>query len=163
GNGLKALEQLGFSHVEGMDLSPALAASYDGRSAIRVGDCRQLPFGNHSKDVVIVQGGLHHLLVLPDDSDRTLSEAKRVLKKSGRVVVVEPWQTPFLRFAHLLCESAVVRKLSNKVDALAVMTYYERETYENWLNHPEIVLSIFHKHFKSELLSIRYGKIYFTG
>src|SRR5689334_22811699 len=96
GNGLKALQRLGFTRIEGMDLSPALAASYDGPAIVHVGDCRQAPFADQSKDIVIVQGGLHHLRVLPDDLDRTLDEARRILKKNGRLVIVEPWQTPFL-------------------------------------------------------------------
>ena len=60
GSGLRALHQLGFSEVEGIDLSPSLAAEYAGPGKILVGDCRQLPFENSSKDILIVQGGLHH-------------------------------------------------------------------------------------------------------
>src|SRR5713101_5325649 len=61
GNGLVALERLGFTHIEGVDLSPLLVAQYRGPAKCIVGDCRQLPFADRSKDVLIVQGGLHHL------------------------------------------------------------------------------------------------------
>ena len=74
GSGLRALHQLGFSEVEGIDLSPSLAAEYGGPGKILVGDCRRLPFENASKDILIVQGGLHHLPLLPDDLDRALAE-----------------------------------------------------------------------------------------
>src|SRR5258706_5037192 len=65
GSGLRALHQLGFTQVEGVDLSPTLVAAYAGPGKILVGDCRRLPFGNASKDILIVQGGLHHLPALP--------------------------------------------------------------------------------------------------
>src|ERR1700756_1943642 len=80
GSGLRALHQLGFREVEGIDLSPSLAGEYTGPGKILVGDCRRLPFEKASKDILIVQGGLHHLPVLPGDLDQTLSEAERVLK-----------------------------------------------------------------------------------
>jgi ubiquinone/menaquinone biosynthesis C-methylase UbiE len=163
GNGLRALENLGFSEIEGMDLSLSLAATYGGRAVVHVGDCRELPFEAGSKDVLIVQGGLHHLAVLPDDLDRTLAEAHRVLKNGGRIVLVEPWLTPFLRFVHVLLGSTLSRKLYNRLDALAVMTHYERETYEQWLASSELVLGLVGKHFTTERLQFRRGKIYFTG
>jgi len=163
GNGLKALERLGFSSLEGVDLSARLATSYNGPAAIHVADCRQLSFQDHSKDLLIVQGGLHHLLVLPEDLEQTLVEARRVLKSDGRLVLVEPWKTPFLRFVHFAGRSMLLRKISNKLDALEVMTHYERTTYEFWLNHPELVLSVLRKHFDAEQLQFRWGKIYFIG
>ena len=49
GSGFRALHQLGFSQVEGIDLSPSLAADYTGPGKIQVGDCRQLPFETPAK------------------------------------------------------------------------------------------------------------------
>src|ERR1700733_5234439 len=40
GNGLNALERLGFSNVEGVDLSPRLLAQYRGSATCTQGDCR---------------------------------------------------------------------------------------------------------------------------
>jgi len=74
GNGLNALQRLGFDRVEGMDLSSALLAQYQGPARTHLGDCRHLPFPERSKDVVIVQGGLHHLSTLPDDLDQAFME-----------------------------------------------------------------------------------------
>ena len=101
--GLHALTRLGFHHVEGVDLSSSLALRYAGPARIHVADCRRLPFVDSSKDIVVVQGGLHHLQELPADLRQTLAEAHRVLRDGGLFLTVEPWSTPFLRFVHLLC------------------------------------------------------------
>src|SRR5262249_7853217 len=138
------------TQVEGIDLSPSLAAVYAGPGKILVGDCRQLPFGGATKDILIVQGGLHHLPALPEDLEKTVSEMKRVLKDDGLVLLVEPWLTPFLAFAHALCRSGVVRAISPKIDALATMIHYERETYERWLSQPKLILNSLHKTFRPE-------------
>src|SRR5215475_6005216 len=119
GSGLTALHRLGFSAVQGVDLSPSLAAEYAGPGDILVADCRQLPFKDASKDILIVQGGLHHLPVLPDDLDQALTEGARVLREDGLLVVVEPWATLFLSLAHPLCQSRLIRALSPRIDALA--------------------------------------------
>src|SRR5262249_59134828 len=79
GNGLIALQQLGFARVEGVDLSERLINEYRGPARCSVGDCRQLPFAEQSKDVLIVQGGLHHLTNLPGDLEKTFREMRRVL------------------------------------------------------------------------------------
>jgi hypothetical protein len=58
GSGLHALGELGFTKLEGVDLSASLIEQYDGSAKLYVGDCRGLPFGAQSKDIVIIQGGL---------------------------------------------------------------------------------------------------------
>jgi Methylase involved in ubiquinone/menaquinone biosynthesis len=163
GSGLVALHRLGFSQVKGIDLSPALAAEYAGPGKVLVGDCRQLPFENVSKDVLIVQGGLHHLPVLPEDVDQVLAEARRVLKNDGLLLVIEPWLTPFLSLVHGLCRSRIVRVLSPKIDTLATMTHYERKTYEQWLSQPGLILDSLHEGFRCERCHFKWGKIYFAG
>jgi ubiquinone/menaquinone biosynthesis C-methylase UbiE len=163
GNGLNALEKLGFARLEGVDLSPRLIAQYRGSARCIVGDCRQLPFADSSKDVLIVQGGLHHLPVLPEDLEKTLSEMQRVLRKSGRVVFVEPWLTPFLRFVHAVSENPLARRLSNKMDALATMIQFERRTYEQWLTQPDLIQKSAHAHFTPVHESFEWGKWNFVG
>ena len=163
GNGLHALQQLGFSQIEGVDLSPRLLAQYHGAARTTVADCRELPFADRTKDVVIVQGGLHHLPTLPGDLDRTLAEIRRVLKREGQVIFVEPWLTPFLRMVHAICENPLARKCSAKLDALATMIDYERRTYEQWLTQPNLVLSVAEKHFVATQQSFAWGKWRFVG
>jgi SAM-dependent methyltransferase len=163
GNGLHALGQLGFARVEGVDLSPRLLAQYTGTAPCTVGDCRKLPFADHSKDIAIVQGGLHHLPSLPADLEQTFAEIRRVLRSSGRAVFVEPWPTPFLRLAHLLCENPLARRCSVKLDALATMIEHERQTYEQWLTQPELVLRVAEKHFVTIHQSFGWGKWRFIG
>jgi ubiquinone/menaquinone biosynthesis C-methylase UbiE len=163
GNGLVALERLGFCRLEGVDLSPRLLAQYRGPAKTYVADCRELPFPNASRDVLIVQGGLHHLPVLPDDLARTLVEMHRVLRPSGRAMIVEPWRTPFLTFAHLVSDNPVMRRLSNKLDALATMTEHERPTYERWLSVPEMITGLAHRYFVPAREWFTWGKWNFLG
>jgi ubiquinone/menaquinone biosynthesis C-methylase UbiE len=163
GNGLSALERLGFTCLEGVDLSPRLIAEYRGPAKCIVGDCRQLPFADRSKDVLIVQGGLHHLPTLPDDLEQTLAEMQRVLRKGGRVVFVEPWLTPFLKLVHAVSENLMARRLSNKLDALATMIQFERRTYDQWLTQPELITQIARKHFVTAHESFAWGKWNFVG
>src|SRR5262249_26455524 len=120
-------------------------------------------FIDDSKDILIVQGGLHHLISLPDDLEQVLSETRRVLRKSGQLVVVEPWWTPFLRFVHALCDRSFCRRLSNKLDALAVMTECEHQTYWRWLKSPDLILSVLREHFEPQYLSTNWGKLSFVG
>src|SRR5262245_47429210 len=163
GNGLEALAQLGFRRIEGVDLSPRLLAQYKGFAACYVADCRQLPFTDHSKDVVIVQGGLHHLTSLPEDLEQVLSETRRVLRQGGAFIVVEPWSTPYLRFVHALCDRPFCRRLSGKLDALAIMIHLERYTYRQWLEAPDLILALIRQHFEPQYLSTAWGKLFFTG
>lgn len=163
GNGLHALEQLGFKHLEGVDLSPRLLAQYQGSAKCTVADCRHLPFDDRSRDILIVQGGLHHLPNLPDDLQQTFAEMHRVLRTGGRVVIVEPWSTPFLSVAHWVSENWLARRLWQKLDALAVMTHYERHTYEQWLNQPEAITKLAQAYFAPVYESFAWGKWNFVG
>jgi ubiquinone/menaquinone biosynthesis C-methylase UbiE len=163
GNGLTALERLGFTNIEGVDLSPRLIAQYQGLAKCIVSDCRKLPFADRSKDVLIVQGGLHHLPALPEDLQQSFAEMQRVLRKDGRVVFVEPWLTSFLRFVHVVSENPLARRLSNKMDALATMIQFERRTYEQWLTQPELITQIAKTHFVPLYESFAWGKWNFVG
>jgi ubiquinone/menaquinone biosynthesis C-methylase UbiE len=163
GNGLMALERLGFTRIEGVDLSPRLLAEFKGSAKCTLADCRHLHFPNRSKDVLIVQGGLHHLASLPDDLDQTFSEMQRVLRKDGRVMFVEPWRTPFLTFVHFISELSPVRRISSKMDAFATMTHYERRTYEQWLGQPELIKKIARAHFVPVHEHFAWGKWNFIG
>jgi SAM-dependent methyltransferase len=163
GNGLHALARLGFRNIEGVDVSPRLLAEYTGEATCTAGDCRELPFADKSKDAAIVQGGLHHLPVLPDDLERVFAELRRVLRPEGRVVLVEPWLTPFLHFVHAVSQNPVARHLSVKLDALATMIENERHTYENWLGRPQEISQLARRYFQPEQESFAWGKWNFVG
>jgi len=163
GTGLHALAGIGFTRLEGVDLSPALIAEYQGDAICHVADCRELPFAERSKDIMTVQGGLHHLLELPQDLDQTLSEIHRVLRDQGLVVIVEPWKTPFLSFVHWVAARSLARAVWGKIDALAIMMEHERSTYEQWLNRPDEIKSTLSRYFRQQSLSIKWGTFAFVG
>lgn len=163
GNGLVALERLGFQNLSGVDLSAALLDRYNGTAKRVVADCRQMPFAAASQDVLIVQGGLHHVAVLPDDLQQVLAEARRVLTPEGLFVAVEPWRTPFLDFVHAACKIKLLRRAWPRLDACATMIDHEIDTYTNWLSRPKEILDLFRSHFWQTYLHIRWGKIYFAG
>jgi len=163
GNGLKALEALGFQRLEGVDLSERLLRRYNGPATLYVCDCRRLPFADGSRDIVIVQGGLHHLREVPDDLEDVLREIRRVLRPQGHLVVVEPWLTPFLRVVHSVCRNRLARRLSRRIGALAVMIEREGRTYEGWLSHPAEIHDRLEAQFRPDRLRIRWGKLMFVG
>ena len=163
GNGLKALEKLGFTNLEGVDISSDLLANYSGPATLYEADCRELPFEDESRDIMIVQGGLHHLPNLPYDLDVTLFGVSRVLRRSGKFVLVEPWLTPFLHLVHCISEISFVRSVSRKFDAFAAMTHYEKETYFQWLGRSDSSLSLLEKYFDAQISWTKWGKLYFVG
>jgi ubiquinone/menaquinone biosynthesis C-methylase UbiE len=162
GGGLHAWHALGFRHVVGVDLSPALVATYRGPAHCVVGDARALPLASESCDVAVVQGGLHHLAGM-DDVERAVAEMVRVVGPAGRVVIIEPWLTPFLVIVHLVCRVGVVRRVLPKIDALATMIEEERETYERWLRAPGAALEVLRKHVRPGVLRRRWGKLVLVG
>jgi SAM-dependent methyltransferase len=162
GNGLKALASLGFESLSGVDLSEELLASYEGPARLYLGDCRDIRFADRSFDVVVVQGGLHHLSDLAD-LERTLRGVRRVLRPTGRIVVVEPWLTPFLAVVHRFCTTGVARRVWGKLDALAAMIEHERETYFHWLSRPEPILAQLRANFAPEHEHVAWGKLSFVG
>jgi SAM-dependent methyltransferase len=162
GNGMVALERLGFTELQGVDLSPRLVRLYRGRGRCSAGDCRALPIRSASQDVAIVQGGLHHLPDVKADLPVVIGEVQRVLKPGGLFVVVEPWLTRFLRLAHAACESPA-RRVWGRLDALATMIDYERDTYMRWLANPEFIRTQLTNGFRPEMRSERWGKVMFAG
>lgn len=163
GNGLRAWSSLGFSNLEGADLSRQLASLIDAAFHPTVADARDLPFADASFDVICIQGGLHHLEHLPRDLPAVLQQCRRVLKPDGRLLLVEPWETPFLKLVHFCCRRPVLRNLSQRLDALATMIELEADTYFNWLSRPEEVRRVLLEHFDSEQLHIAWGKLHFLG
>jgi ubiquinone/menaquinone biosynthesis C-methylase UbiE len=163
GSGLEAWRRLGFQRLEGVDISETLLSRYTGAAQLYVGDCRRLQFPDASRDVVCVQGGMHHLPVLPEDLRATVAEVWRVLRPGGRFIVVEPWGTPFLTLVHGLCRQPALRAVSGKIDALADMIEREQKTYFNWLSRPEEILGVLRRDFHTELTRTAWGKLSWLG
>lgn len=163
GNGLRALSSLGFESLSGVDLSEPLLASYDGPARLFLGDCRDLKLPDRSVDIVIVQGGLHHLPELPSDLERTLREVRRILRTDGRLVLIEPWNTPFLKMVHGVCDVGVARRAWKKLDALATMIDRERTTYEGWLGRGPEIRELLRRYFQPQRDAAAWGKLVFVG
>ena len=163
GNGLVALDRLGFSNLHGADLAPSLLRQYSGHAKLFVADCRNLRFEDRSLDAVIIQGGLHHLPDVEPDLPLVLNEIKRILRPGGKVVVVEPWLTPFLRVVHFLARRSLVRRVSTKFHALQQMIMREQTTYDSWLRQPDKILTMIESRFVTERLIVRTGKLMFVG
>jgi ubiquinone/menaquinone biosynthesis C-methylase UbiE len=163
GGALCAWQQLGFSQLDGVDLSERLLQQYQGPATRYVCDARELPFETESRDIVAVQGGLHHLNQLPEDLERTLAGAARVLKSGGLFLACEPWLTPFLSLVHTVSEIRLVRRLVPRIDAFATMVDGERSTYEAWLAQPKLILDVLHRYFEPLHQTIRWGKLEFAG
>lgn len=163
GSGLHALQRMGFTNLEGIDLSENLLSHYDGPAKCQVCDCRYLPFAQSSKDIVIVEGGLHHLPDFPADVEETLSEIRRVLRCDGLVVLDEPWLTPFLMSAHAACSIRFARGISKKVDCLATMIEHERNTYDRWLRNPDAISRLAKTYFIPVKESVGWGRWNFVG
>ena len=162
GSGLDAWQRLGFRELEGVDISPRLLREYEGPARTYVADAKQLPFPDQSRAVICVHGGLHHL-VLMEELEQALSEIRRVLEPGGRLVLVEPWLTPFLRFVHWACSVSLLRKLWGRLDALAEMKHLERETYDDWHSKPELVLGAIKRTVEPTVVRLRWGKLMLIG
>jgi len=162
GTGLRAWYALGFSHVLGLDYSPALVFSSTGPGLRVIGDARQLPLASNSVEVAVVQGGLHHLFST-EDVNRALAEMSRVVAPDGKIIIVEPWLTPFLQVVHAVCRQPVARRLSKRIDALATMIDEERETYERWLNAPAEHFQVISRHVAPDIVRRRWGKLVVVG
>lgn len=163
GNGIVALNRLGFRRVYGIDLSPRLLALHRQRGRCAAGDCRRLPVQSRSADAAVVHGGLHHLPVLPDDLELTVADVRRILRPGGLFVAVEPWRTPFLDFVHGVGSYALVRRLSRRMNALMTMIEHERPTYQQWLAEPDRIQTILTAAFEPLTIEHRWGKLLFVG
>jgi ubiquinone/menaquinone biosynthesis C-methylase UbiE len=163
GSGLQAWQELGFTRLEGVDISAGLLAQYAGDARLYVGDCRELKLPDASRDLLCIQGGLHHLPALPEDMAATVAEVRRVLRPGGQFLIVEPWLTPFLSVVHAAGRSRGLRRVSPKLDALACMIEHEHKTYSNWLGRPAEIEAALMAGFQTEYRRVAWGKFSWVG
>jgi len=159
GRNLSCLRKMGFVDLHGVDLSPRLLSLHQGNAKLSVGDATRLMFPDAWADIVIVQGGFHHLPALPGDFEKCLDEIHRILKPEGILVLVEPWLTPFLSCVHWCCRQSFLRKMSGKIDALATMIEEEQSTYFRWLGMPEILKEKLLARFRPAKWICEFGKL----
>src|SRR4029079_6558235 len=89
---LRAWHELGFTDVVGVDFSLALARTHQGPGHVVLGDARSVPLLDASRDLVMIQGGLHHLFTF-EEVELAVREMVRIVKPGGRIIVIEPWPT----------------------------------------------------------------------
>ncbi len=56
----------------------------------------KIPFNDHSVDGFVMLNVFHHI----KDPQKALKEMSRVLKVNGKIVMIEPWNSPFSRFIY---------------------------------------------------------------
>jgi len=54
-------------------------------------DACQMPFRDNSLNAIVMTNVFHHI----PDIDKFLKESHRVIKDSGKIVMIEPWKTPW--------------------------------------------------------------------
>jgi SAM-dependent methyltransferase len=62
----------------------------------RVVDARELPFARGELDGIVMTDVLHHI----PEVERFFQEAARCVKTGGRVLMIEPWNTPWARWVY---------------------------------------------------------------
>jgi ubiquinone/menaquinone biosynthesis C-methylase UbiE len=77
--------------VSGIDLSEGMIEKarelLGDRADLKVGDSENLPWDNDTFDAITCNASFHHY----PNPKAVLNEMKRVLKPSGRVIIVDPW------------------------------------------------------------------------
>lgn len=160
GQGLVALESLGFENLTGIDISSRLLHKYQGSGKTVTADCRSIPLLDNQFDIAIVQGGLHHLPNLRTDLPTSLTEVHRILKPGGHFVVVEPWLTPFLWFVHFITlDFRLLNCVSGKLSAFHDMVRLEEDTYIPWLDSANWIKAEFLRFFDEKSVKIGWGKL----
>lgn len=163
GNGLRALQKMGFRNLTGVDLSPSLLQQAPQEAGRIVADCTALQFDTGSVDIFVVQGGLHHLPDLQTKLPRCLAEISRSLAPRGFFCAVEPWDTLFLRSVHWVSAKKFLRARIGKFDAFATMVEEEQATYYAWLSSAAFIRSEAERWFKPKISRFAWGKWTFVG
>lgn len=61
-----------------------------------VADARELPFEQHSLRAIVMTDVMHHI----PDAEAFLGETQRTLKPGGRLLMIEPWVSPWSSFIY---------------------------------------------------------------
>jgi len=88
GTNLRMLMELGFTNVQGLDLSPEAQryCAEKGLGNVQLGSILDLPFDDRAFDLVLATDVIEHV----DEDDVALDELHRVLKPGGRAIITVP-------------------------------------------------------------------------
>ena len=89
--------QAGEVNLAGLDIAPEMIRvakeRLGDRADLRVGDAEWLPWEDGRFDYLLCVDSFHHY----PNPERVLTQMHRVLKRSGRLVIADPWAPPVLR------------------------------------------------------------------
>lgn len=143
GDVLFGLKERGFLSLSGGDVSLELIKSgkriYEGINYI-VMDARYPPLKSNQIDIVIIQGGLHHLNTITEIR-MVLKEICRVLRKNGIFICSEPSRTFFLKM-YLFFIRTPFYSLTDYTRYWRVMYDNEKTTYHHWLDNFNEIISL---------------------
>jgi ubiquinone/menaquinone biosynthesis C-methylase UbiE len=114
GTAMRLIQKIIGTEIHGVDPSAAAWPHLEGLNRIR-GNAESLPFENASFDAVLMLHVLGHV----DDPARSLLEASRVLKPSGKLGII----TPNSRFVRMLRPFNRLGLISHRVDP-TIIRYY---------------------------------------
>lgn len=121
GTHLKFYQRAGCS-VFGIDLSPAMLAiakeKLGERTSLLLGDASQMPYSDAAFDLVVIIFALHEMSASVRSA--VIDETKRVLKKNGRVLIID-----YHPGAGRSSEGRLVRMLMTSIEAMAGRTHFK--------------------------------------
>ncbi len=118
-------------------------------------DAMAFPFKNQALDTIIMIGALHHL----KNVDKYFSEARRVLKKGGKILMVEPYISflsyPVWRFLHyegcnlksVSCDSNKYARIDANIAIPTILFKKQRKQFEKDYPDLKIIYENYHTVF----------------
>jgi SAM-dependent methyltransferase len=98
GEALQVLHELGFSQLEGIDMTVTDELAADSRFRVTQGDVTRTELPNGSYDWIICIHSLHHLAT-PANVERFVEESWRLLRPGGRLSIVDFPGSPQIKLA----------------------------------------------------------------
>ena len=113
-------------------------------------DARYPPLKSKQLDIVIIQGGLHHLNTF-NEIQGVLNEICRVLGKDGIFITSEPAKTIILRMFLIFIKTPFY-KITKYTRYWRLMYENEKITYHHWLDNFEDIITL----IKTTFINIKY-------
>lgn len=151
GENTVALNSLGFQNIIQLDLSRSLLAAKHVVSPVCADACN-IPLSNGSIDLVLIQGGLHHLPSF-EHYEFCIAEIHRIMKSEAEFYFMEPFLTIRMKLflAGIQTPFANIFKTTR---AIKIMVDKERKEYFYWLNNwdkfKELLIEFFVIHYSKK-------------